>query len=620
MMKTRLSLLAGCLIAGFACTAHAEIAPYVATELQARPNLLVNDEGWNVPPGTAFNSISANLNDSGQVTFTAGLVPIDGDLSRTGAGIWLGGHGKGHFVAIHESASSDPDATMIISDRPDINLHGWLAYYTSDDGGPYTLRRYNPLTDTSSPVSLLPLTPSSIANPNIGSDRSIGFKGRFGLGYGIALAGVSPDAGILYAVDTNVDAASPYAYIYSPASNDAQQIAVKVSTSDFSHNEIRLFRGMGDSDLVAADRATDAASPFNRFDNGLALNNTGAVAVAVTLVEGNVRAVYRFTPVEGGYEATEIARVDASGPVRAIDSFAPAINDNGLVVFRGSDADGQAVFAGDGESLVRVIGKGDLVDTDLGPGQLGQHDTSPVFSGAPAVNNHGDIAFVSGLHPEGDNQVEWGSGVFVVYAERPEPPEPPADDDTIFANGFEPVPLVLEYAHDDGDGNTNQGPPSSFDPDMLWGNYFTVEPGGEVVTRISVAFGPTFPSREHGPVTFWLLEDADGDGDPRNALAVARVQATPDVSGDTFFHVDIPPTLVHGAFFVGASAKLMGGQDKPARADRDSPGTASWFCYAPDIASVIDDLASAPYCSTNTAPAVPLPSALMVRASAVATP
>ncbi|MBN8727245.1 MAG: hypothetical protein J0H15_06005 [Xanthomonadales bacterium] len=613
-MNKRLSLLAGCLLAGFACAAQAEIAPYVETELQARSNLLVNDEGWNVPPGTSFNSISANLNDSAQVTFTAGVVPIDGDLSRTGAGIWLGGHGKGHFVAIHEAASGDPEATMIISDRPDINLHGWLGYYTSEDGGPYTLRRYNPVANESNPVSLLPLTPSSIANPNIGSDRSIGFKGRFGLGYGIALAGVSPDAGVLYAVDRDVDAASPYAYIYSPASNDAHRIAVKVSTSDYSHNEIRIFRGMGDSDLVVADRVSDAASPFNKFDNGLALNNKDAVAVAVNLVEDNVRAVYRFDPTEGGYAATEIARVDASGPVRAIDSFAPAINEDGLVVFRGSDADGQAVFAGDGESLVRVVGKGDLVDTDLGPGQLGQHNTSPVFSGAPAVNNHGDIAFVAGLHPEGDNQVEWGTGVFVAYAERP---EPPVGDDTVFANGFEQVPAVVEYAHDDGDGNTNQGPPSSFDPDMLWGNYFTVQPGGEVVTRISVAFGPTFPSREHGPVTFWLLEDIDGDGDPRNALAVASTQATPDVSGDTFFSVEIPPTLVHGAFFVGASAKLMGGQDKPARADRDDPGTASWFCYAPDIASVIDDLASAPFCGTNTAPNAPLPAAFMVRASAI---
>ena len=596
----------------FAAVASAAVPDYTVAELQARSNLIVNDNGFNVPPGTSFNSISAALNDAGRVTFTAGVVPIGGDLLRTGAGIWFGGHGNGQFVAIHESASSDPGATMIISDRPSINLHGWLAYYTSDDGGPYTLRRYNPLTNNSSAVSVTPLTPSSFANPDLGSDRGITFKGRFGAGYGIGLGGVNP--GVMYATDTNVDAASPYAYIYSPASDDAHRIAVKVSTSDFDHNEIRLFRGAGDSVRVVADQATDATSAFSRFDNGLGLNERRTIAVAVTLANGNVRAMYRFDPTESGYTATEIARVDAAGLVRAIDAFAPAINNDGLVVFRGADANGQAIFAGDGVNVVRVIGKGDLVATDLGAGQLGQHDTSPIFSGAPTLNNLGDIAFVAGLHPQGDNQVEWGSGVFVYYAERT------TAGDLIFADGFEDATPTFEYALDDGDANTNQGPPSSFDPDMLWGNYFLAQPGGEVIREIKAAFGSSFPSLAHGPVTFWLLEDIDADGDPRNARALARVQATPDVSGNNFYTVRIPPTTVNGALFVAASAKLMGGQDKPARVDTGSVGNSSWFCYAPDIASVINNLASAPFCSRNTAPTVPLPGAFLLRAGATAMP
>lgn len=601
------------LLAALAFPALADVPALRSIELQARSNLIANDDGWNVPPGTSFNSISANLNDAGQVTFTAGVVPIDGDLGRTGAGIWLGGHGTGEFVAVHESASADPEATMIISDRPGINLHGKLAYYTSDDGGTYVLRRYNPLNGQSTPVSLLPLTPTAISNPNIGSDQSIGFRGSFGSGYGIALAGFGVN--LLYAADVNVDPASPYAYIYSPASNDAQRIAVKLSTSDYNHNEIRIFRGPGDSSLVVADQATDPASPFAKFDNGLALGNGDTIAAVVTLADGNVRAVYRFTPDGAGYQATEIARVDSAGLVRGIHSFAPALNDHGLVVFRGEDATGQAVFAGDGNALVRVVGQGDTVETDLGTGQLGQHDASPVFSGAPAVNDFGDIAFVAGLHPQGDNQVEWGSGVFVAYAVRPAVP----GDDTIFRHGFEDETPHL-YALDDGDANTNQGPPSSFDPDMLWGNYFPVAAGGEVITEIQAAFGPTFPSREHGPVTFWILEDADADGDPRNAVAVARVEATPDVSGNDFFRVAIPPTAVQGAFFVGVSAKLMGGQDKPARVDRDTSGENSWFFYAPDIATVIDDLAAAPFGNTNTPPTSPLGGAFMVRAVGIPGP
>ena len=120
-------------------------------------------------------------------------------------------------------------------------------------------------------------------------------------------------------------------------------------------------------------------------------------------------------------------------------------------------------------------------------------------------------------------------------------------------------------------------------------------------------------------MTFWLLEDSDADGSPLNAHALAHVQGTPDAFNDNFFTVDIPPTLVHGAFFVGASAKLLGGQDKPARVDTNNAGNNSWFFYAPDIAATIDDLASAPYHQTNDHTPV-FPGAFMVRATGVAGP
>lgn len=174
---------------------------------------------------------------------------------------------------------------------------------------------------------------------------------------------------------------------------------------------------------------------------------------------------------------------------------------------------------------------------------------------------------------------------------------------------------AVEYAYDDGAGNVNLGPPSSFSPDMLWGNYYLAAPGGELISEIAVAFGPTFPSRTAGPVTFWLLGDPDADADPRNATALARVAATPDVSGNTLFRVAIPPTLVSGAFFVGASARLVGGQDRPARVDTGARADRSWFFYAPDIAATIDSLAAAPFGTRMDDPAnVPLPGAFMVRA------
>lgn len=180
---------------------------------------------------------------------------------------------------------------------------------------------------------------------------------------------------------------------------------------------------------------------------------------------------------------------------------------------------------------------------------------------------------------------------------------------------------TFEYRYDDGVGETNQGPPSSFNPDMLWGNYFEAVPGQNVITQISVAFGPTFPSLANGPVTFWLLDDPDNDFDPRNATVLASVQATPDVFNNNFFTVDIDPTVVSGGFFVGASAQLLGGQDRPARVDRNARADRSWFFYAPSIADVINDLGSAPFGSRmDNTQFVVFPGAFMIRANAVPAP
>ncbi|MEO8010161.1 MAG: hypothetical protein ABI650_00810, partial [Dokdonella sp.] len=167
----------------------------------------------------------------------------------------------------------------------------------------------------------------------------------------------------------------------------------------------------------------DPASPYTRFDNGLAVNANGTVAVIGVRALDNRRVVVR----SDGMITTEIAVVDPSGIIRELDFFAPSINAAGLVAFRARDAAGQAIYVGDGSALLRVVGQSTAVDTDLGAAQVGQNDASPIFAGKPDINDRGDIAFVATLHPTGNNQIEWGSGVFVAHA----------NDDTIFSDGFD---------------------------------------------------------------------------------------------------------------------------------------------------------------------------------------
>lgn len=402
--------------------ASAAVPTYHSFELQARSNLLANDPGWNLPPGSSFNSISASINDDALVTFPVQIVPINGNQGNTGPGLWHGAHGIGSIVVLHESPVDG------ISANVSINADGDVAYYTYDDGTNYRLRRFDAATAQSALVSTLPITPVSFGGLSINAAGVIGY--RAGLGTGSGLASTGAGSSVLHIVDDNVEP-GPYAYIYTPAMNAQRLIASKVSIGDFDHNEIRSFASDGAFTTLAVDKATNPSSPYRRFDNGLAYNDAGQVAVILSLDAGNVRAVYRFTPTQSGVEAVEIARVEAAGTIRALDSFAPAMNNGGLVAFRGRDANGQAIYVGDGTTLRRVIGKDDLVTTDLGIAGIGQHIDDPngwpIFSGAPGINAHGDIAFVAGLYPEGNNQIEWGSGVFVAYA----------DGDVIFRHGFE---------------------------------------------------------------------------------------------------------------------------------------------------------------------------------------
>lgn len=173
----------------------------------------------------------------------------------------------------------------------------------------------------------------------------------------------------------------------------------------------------------------------------------------------------------------------------------------------------------------------------------------------------------------------------------------------------------VEYIIDDGNGDTNQGPPSTFDPDTLWGNYFEAQVGGEVITSVSVAFGPTFPTG--GPVTVWLFDDPDDDFDPTNAVPLTSATLEHDgTSNDVFRTFAIEPTEVSGGFFVAANAFLFGGVDRPLRVDTNHPGDRSWFFYAPEIDDVVDDLASAPFGTRmDNTEFVIFPGAFMVRAS-----
>ena len=78
-----------------------------------------------------------------------------------------------------------------------------------------------------------------------------------------------------------------------------------------------------------------------------------------------------------------------------------------------------------------MIGEHDLVPTDLGTARIDQNDSSVVFGGNVAINDHGDIAFNAALTPEDNDQIEWGSGMFIAYADSGLAPPPVPDGKSV---------------------------------------------------------------------------------------------------------------------------------------------------------------------------------------------
>lgn len=395
--------------------ARADDGAYTTVELQARTNLLANDAGYNLPPGSSFTSITPQINEEAEVSFrvqyVAGLDPTVGS-----PGVWFGAGGEGEIVYTGPEGGSIPGEAIL-------NDHGDIAFTLGTGGVDNDLYLYKAEAGTAERVGTSPVLPNSYASAAPDNDGNIGFQASFGGGR--ALAAYRDGMGVFYVSDQGLDPTSPYTYLYTAYYNKAGQIAAKVSTSAdrITEQELRVFNPDGSSTLMLANQEVDPESPYRAFDNAIGVNDEGVIAAVAERASDGAKVVVRAD----GETVTEIAAESAEGPVQSVRYFRPDINNAGQVVFRAIGPNGPVIYVGDGEDLVAVATEGDVVSTDLGTAQLGQHDASPVFGGAPSINDSGDVVFASGVHPEGDNQVEWGTGVFVAYGGS-EPSDPPVQE------------------------------------------------------------------------------------------------------------------------------------------------------------------------------------------------
>jgi len=435
-------------------------APGYTFQIQARTNFASNPGGsFNVPGNWFFSGEDIQLNDARQVSFH--LSVTSGDFQS----VWFGANGTGSVVY-----NSGTGGFLSQTSLNNVGRVIWAETFVAVPG----IYRYDSGDNSSAFFTNKPLGSTGWSTPRINNSGLAGYRVQFGFS-GQAFVSFDPvtNTTAIHAAETGVDPLSPYSFLFTPSFNNARQIAGKVrygpGTGNERPDEIRIFNADGSSILIARDRDADPASPYTAFDNSVSLNNFGFVAFCANLFGGG-RAVFAS---DGTTTLTIASTVGTGAQISDLEFFAPSINDNLQVVFRAKDLSGlRAIWVGDGSDLRRVVTEHDILPSDLGDARVDQNDASPVFGGAPSINQNGDVAFNAALTPPDNNQIEWGTGVFVAIADVP--PACPGDADgdgdsdstdlniILTAFGCTPVPPAASGEAGNGDGD---GCPGDLDAD-----------------------------------------------------------------------------------------------------------------------------------------------------------
>ena len=378
-------------------------------ELLARCNFEVNEgKAYRIPTDHFLDGPSVQVNAVGQVAVS---VPIAPDGKRH---IWMGDADGGELVyhspvdAFMSGVSIDRSGRAVF----DLTMTDTEGLYAYDPAG-------RPGGDV---LTTEPFGATSRGDPQLNEAGQVGFRASFGgsshAHYVLEDGRSSPAVRV---AETALDGDSPYSFLFSPAFNGRGDIASGARRGPGLDNdrpdEVVLWQASGDPVVIARDADGDPRSPYAAFDaTHVSLNDRGQVAFITTLVEGGVRAVVLG---DGSSDDLVIAR-EGEAEVGEIEFFSTDVNAHGWVVFRAFDTDGKrAIWVGDGSQLVRIATERDEVPTDLGTAIIAQETAdNPVFDGNPTINDRGDVAFACGLAPVDDDQVEWGTGIYLAAASR----------------------------------------------------------------------------------------------------------------------------------------------------------------------------------------------------------
>jgi hypothetical protein len=409
-MRPRLlpsSLLTGCALVAAVATpapARADASSAYSFDLVVRTNLPGNASGaFMIDPGYDFSGETLQLDDRGDVSLIFTDTP-DGDRAM----FFRPAGGTGSLLyrtpvdAFADETSLAGDGRILVA----------LSQQTTGNG----LYVVTPPAMGATLLTGGPIGATDWTNATLNNAGHIGT--RAALGSGNVLAVYDGSMWSFIAMDTGVDSSSLYTFLFAPAFNNADQLCAKAMLKT-GGTAILRFPGPGAAQplplIMATDTGADSTSPYARFDNGCSINDAGDVAFIAELAQGGQRTVVRADATTAA--ATTIATEGTPAELASIEFFPPSLSATGEVAFRvqeGANQEQEALYVGDGQSLVRVVGDRDLLPSDQGMAMVAQNDpTFPVFDGPVTINGAGQVIFAVGLAPPGNDQEEWGTGVYV---------------------------------------------------------------------------------------------------------------------------------------------------------------------------------------------------------------
>ncbi|CAN5637199.1 hypothetical protein BH20VER1_BH20VER1_02830 [soil metagenome] len=373
----RIAVLAAASALVIAASAPAQTLP-LNYHLQLQVRAATGGTAYNLPNGSTFNSVSVSLNESGEIA--AKVNTIGGTVSP---GIFFGGHGVGGLV--HNAGDNEAIfGDAFLNNNNQITWTRSLSTSAAHNG----VWRYNHATATSALLTNGPLGATSYTFPRLSDAGILGARVRFNTPQALMSYNPASNAWTNYVTETSGDPNSPYSFLYAPAFNNNHKLAAQANlgAQASTYKELRVWSPNGSSVLVASGDSNTGPT-FYAFDNSISMNNLDQVAF---ITRTSTAAADRRIVVSDGTTTTLFPTVSSGAGFTSLDFFAPVINDNGLVAFRGNDNQAtprDSVFVSNGTTVQRIAGVGDILMTDIGPREVG------FLMGGVDINNHGAVAF-----------------------------------------------------------------------------------------------------------------------------------------------------------------------------------------------------------------------------------